>query len=220
MLLAVLPGCESDDAIPPDAGARYFPIGRGVYQIYTVEEVHYAGAASPLKLTYELLTEVVDSFPSAGGTYTYVIHRSKRVMNSEDWQLLDTWSVRRDGNSIILSEGNTAYVKLRFPLKEGNTWNGNAFNSLGEDQYTLRHVRQPFQANDFSFSSTVTVEQEFNEDRIVFRDERKEVYAEDVGLVYREIVQLDYCTDDACLGQQKVDEGIEMKMTIIGYGKK
>src|SRR5690606_38102188 len=136
------------------------------------------------------------------------------------WALLDTWSVRRDGHAIIISEGATPYVKLQLPVREGTEWNGNAFNSLGPDTYSLKAVREPLALNGTTFENTVTIEQERNEDRIVFWDERTEIYAENVGMVSREIIQLNYCTADACLGQQKVDEGVEMEMAIIDYGRK
>jgi hypothetical protein len=69
------------------------------------------------------------------------------------------------------------------------------------------------------FDNTFTVEQEQNEDFFVFNDERREVYARDIGLVYKKVVQLGYCTDDHCLGQQKIDHGFEMKLVIKQYGK-
>jgi hypothetical protein len=50
-------------------------------------------------------------------------------------------------------------------------------------------------------------------------DERRNVYALNVGLVYREIIQLNYCTDDTCLGQQIIEDGMEMKVAIKQYGK-
>ena len=73
--------------------------------------------------------------------------------------------------------------------------------------------------NGMTFDNTITVEQEDNEDAIVFRDERKEVYALHLGLVYKELIQLNYCTDDVCLGQQRIDQGIEIRMVIKDYGK-
>ena len=110
-------------------------------------------------------------------------------------------------------------MKIRFPLKNENTWNGNVFNSIGEDEYILRDIDQPLELNGNSFANTITVEQEYNDDDIVFRDERKEIYGRDAGLVYKEIIQLHYCTDNSCLGQQQIDHGIEMKMVIREYGK-
>ena len=212
-------GCSGDENLIPDTGTAYFPLKKGMYHIYSVEETRYASESEPEVSTYELMTEVVDSFPAAQGTYNYVIHRMRRSTTRDPWQPLDTWAARKEKSEVIVSEGNTPFVKVKFPLGKDTRWNGNAFNTLGEDEYQFLDIHQPMQLNGIDFEKTVTVEQERNEDIIVFRDERREVYALEVGLVYKEVIQLNYCTDDPCLGQQKIDHGIEMKMAIRQYGK-
>lgn len=217
--MALVAGCEAEESTSLDTGSAYFPFKKGVYQVYSVNEIRYSAIAEPETLAYELMTEVVDSFPSPQGQYTYVIHRSRRSTETDPWEALDTWSARKDNSEAIVSEGNTAFVKVIFPIRSGTRWNGNAFNTLENDEYELKDIDQPFEVNGMTFEKTLTVEQERNEDFIVFRDERQEVYALDVGLVYKVITQLNYCTDDNCRGQQKIDSGIEMKLVIKQYGK-
>lgn len=220
MFLTLLIACEGEERLILNTGSAYFPVQKGIFQVYSVEEVRYNASEAPMTLAYELMAQVVDSFPSGKNQYTYVIHRSTRESDEHLWEALDTWSVRKNGSDIIVSEGNTAYVKIKSPLTVENVWDGNAFNSFGADQYVLKEIDKPLELNGISFSKTLTVEQEYNDDPIVFRDERKEIYARDAGLVYKEIVQLYYCTDDSCLGQQKIDHGIETKMVILEYGKR
>lgn len=212
-------GCEAEDGLPVNAADAYFPLQIGVFQVYQVNEITYSASEAPLESNYELMAEVTDSFPSQNGL-TYVIHRSTRQRQTDAWQSLDTWSVKKDQREIIVAEGNTAYVKMKFPLHEDNTWDGNMFNSLGRDDYAWKDIAEPAVFNGMTFEKTLTVEQEDNDDPIVFRDERKEVYAMDIGLVYKRIVQLSYCTADACLGQQKIDHGQEVTMVIRDYGKR
>jgi len=202
-----------------DSDSAYFPLQKGIYHVYTVHEIRYHSAGEPVVLNYELMSEVVDSFPSANGQYTYVIHRYRRAEESGLWEPLDTWSARVDQKEVIVSEGNTPFVKIMFPVNTSTRWDGNALNAIGSDTYTFIDIHQPLEIGGMNFEKTVTVEQERNEDVIVFWDERVEVYALEVGLVYKEITQLNYCTDDACLGQQKIDEGIKMKVAIKEYGK-
>ncbi|HEX8037884.1 MAG TPA: hypothetical protein VF490_01980 [Chryseosolibacter sp.] len=217
-LLALLWGCEAEKPRPLASGTEYFPLAKGQYQIYSVQEVHYLSGSEPRTLNYELMTVVADSFPSPDGQYIYVIHRSTRENDSMAWQALDTWSVRKEDSRVTVSEGNTPFVKMIFPVREGTRWDGNTFNTLGNDEYVLTSAGRPLEVNGMTFEKTATVEQERNGDLIVFRDERSEVYAFEVGLVKKEIIQFHYCTDDACLGQQVIDEGIEMKMEIKEYG--
>lgn len=214
---ALLAGCHSDDGVVRDTGAGYFPLKKGLYQIYSVQETRYSGAQEE-NLNYELLTAVVDSFPSVDGQYTYVIHRSRRTAETDAWTLAETWSARKAHSEVIVSEGSTPFVKIKFPVSENTRWNGNAFNTLGVDEYAIHAIGAPREFNGMIFDQTIEVDQEHNEDFIVFRDERTEVYALGVGLVYKETLQLNYCTEDACLGQQKITEGITMKMAIKEYG--
>jgi len=217
--LVVVASCEGDDEPSKDSRADYLPLQTGAFQIYSVEETLHSIGSDPLTLHYEIRTQVVDSFPSGNSQYTYVVHRSRRDSGSDQWQPLDTWSARQEDNQWVVTESNVPYVKIKYPLTLQNAWNGNVFNSRGFDEYAYTDIGKKMEFNGIPFESTLTVEQEMNDDVIVFRDERKEIYALRVGLVYKEIVQLNYCTADACLGQQKVDHGVEMKMTISAYGK-
>lgn len=217
--LALAAACEGEEGPTGDPGSAYFPLQKGLYHIYSVHEIHHSSGAEPLVLNYQLKTAVVDSFASASGQYTYVLHRYHRLDDGGVWEPLDTWSLRKDHREVIVSEGNTPFVKIRFPVTGSMRWNGNALNTMAEDEYAFTDLHEPWQVEGMNFEKTVTVEQERNEDLIVFRDERREVYAREVGLVYKEIIQLHYCTDDACLGQQKIDEGIEMTVSIKEYGR-
>ena len=217
IIFVLLAACEASDVSRIPDASHYFPLAKGVYQIYDVQSREYFSTGME-ELTYEMKAEVTDSFPS-GNTYTYIIHRSTRSSSDEPWAPLDTWSVRRHHPEIIVTEGNTPFVKMKSPYVADMAWDGNAYNNLGKDEYLLHEVDIPRELNGMSFGKTLSVEQEWNDDPIVYRDERQEIYARGVGLIYKRTVQLHYCTHDACLGQQKVEEGTEMTMVIKEYGK-
>lgn len=219
LISMLLAACQGSEILPVADTSDYFPLQKGLYQIYEVHEKRYYPAAAVQESTYELKTEVTDSFPSANGIFTYIIHRSTRFLPSDAWQPVDTWSVRRHESEVVVTEGNTPYVKIRLPYLIANTWDGNAYNTLGADEYMFNEVDVARDFDGISFNRTVLVEQEYNDDPIVFRDEREEIYAAEAGLVYKKLIQLRYCTDDACLGQQKIEEGTEMTMVIREYGK-
>jgi len=212
-------GCSGEEALIPDTGESFFPLEKGIYHIYTVHEVRYAASAGQEILNYEIRTEVVDSFPSTGGGYTFVIHRSRRPSAPDPWEALDTWSVKKDERNVIVAEGNTSFLKLKFPVRAGTRWNGNTYNALGDDAYEFKDIGELMEFNGMSFDKTMAVEQERNDDFIVFNDLRREIYARNVGLIYKEIVQLNYCTDDNCIGQQNISQGVELRMVIKEYGK-
>ncbi len=212
-------GCGGGDETPEKvySPAELFPLTKGQYQIYDVVEVQYSEMSDPDTSRYELLTEVVDSFPNNGNTYTYIIYRSKRESENDPWQFIETWSVRADDNEVIAYEGNVPFLKIG-SSKEGSTWNGNAYNNLGEDQYEVLSSPSTLDVNGITFEDPVTIEQEMNDDPIVFTDLRTEVYASGVGLIYKETTQWYYCVQSSCNNQNIIIDGVYLKQSIKSYG--
>ncbi|HEY0743082.1 MAG TPA: hypothetical protein VGD40_16555 [Chryseosolibacter sp.] len=217
MLLAV--GCGEDEFTPTDRGTDFYPLQVGSIWTYAVEETVYSEVAAPQNRSYQLRLTVSDSIKNAAGTYTYVVLRTKKNEGESIWTSLDTWSVRKDDREVIVTEGNTAFKKLMFPVREQLTWNGNEYNTLGEDEYVFHTVDLTEPINGMTFDHTIRVEQENNGDFIVFLDERDEVYAKGVGLVKRSLRQLNYCSTEDCIGQQKIKSGRVYAQVLLSYEK-
>jgi hypothetical protein len=210
--------CSTDEAVPAASVKDYFPLKIGASHIYSVEETVTQQISGESKSAYELKTVVSDSIPESDGEFTYVIQRYRRNDTQSPWTNLSTWSARVSRFQAIVSEENTGYLKIEAPMVEGKEWNGNLPNILDEDKYSLIEVGKSYSTSSTnSFPSTITVLQNDNKDLIVFQDKRSEIYAQGVGLVYREILQLEYCTDPTCLGQQKVKKGLAYKQTLKEY---
>jgi hypothetical protein len=212
--------CGDDESAPDNADSieDLVPLKKGQYQIYDVFEVQFSEIADPDTSRYELKTEVIDSFPNNSGSFTYVIHRSRRNEENQEWQFVDTWSIRIDDGQAIVSEGNVPFVKLIAPSNVGTSWDGNAYNNEGEDEYTIISSAESIEINGMSFLEPVTVEQEFNDDPIVYTDLRSEVYVKGVGMVYKETTQLYYCVDESCNNQNIIIDGMVLKQSIKSYG--
>jgi hypothetical protein len=223
LILAAVTGmmvvaCDSsDDDKKRSIGEAYFPLKTGSYQVYDVNEIIYT-LGVPETLQYQLKVAIVDKFLNTEGDSTFVIHRSKRNTDIDPWVYTTTWSVRNSNLEIVQNEENISYIKLKFPVNAGATWNGNAYNTLEEDEYILESVNTTEAFNDQSFTDCLTVNQSDNDDYIVFLDQRKEVYAKDIGLVHKTTTQLSFCTKDNCLGQQQVESGTIYQQTIRAYG--
>lgn len=219
LLIGIILVCCTDERYsPPDDGADFYPLQVGNFHIYRVAERNFS-QGSETQREYQLKTEVVDSFPSSESEFTFVINRFTRSEDSDPWHILDTWSVRKTRNRLIMTEGNLQVVTFRFPPKKGLSWDGNEFNSLPADEFEISDLQSSFQQQGMTFGETASVTQENNDDRIVFYDLREERYASGVGLIYRKIHQLEYCTLDPCLGQQQVESGIEYVQELIAYGR-
>ena len=209
--------CSSDPEPENQDDAEYMPLKNGTFQIYTVDSTWYTPIDGEQTIHYELMTEVVDSFLNAEELYTKVIYRYKRDDASNPWKYHDTWSARVNDLRAVVSEGNTEFVKFVLPVSEGKTWDGNMFNSLGEDEYEMVNTRQPFTVDGLMFEDCIEVDQNNDDDPIVRTDIRKEVYARDVGLVLREVTILNFCTA-GCTTFGEIETGVIYSQRIKEHG--
>ena len=211
--------CSVDKIRPVEQyGTEYFPLKTGSFRIYQVDQTtHELGI--PSTTNYQLKESVVDSFLNQTGGYTYAIHREIWDNEQQTWNLSDSWSARISDTEAVLAEGNTHYLKLIFPFGSNKTWDGNAYNTMVEEIYEADSIGLIFSVAEQNIDNTVTIIQNDNLDKIVETDYRIEKYAPEIGLIYKEIINLEYCTsDDSCLGQQIIESGLIYKQSIIAFG--
>ncbi len=222
LVFIVAAGCTNSDIVTI-ADQSYFPLRVGNYQIYDVNETDIlqltCGDGGQTVKNYQLKVLIFDSVKNSAGGYTYDAHRYTRTDSTQAWADLDTWTMRVTSSQVIVNESNVIYVNLIFPLRNNEKWRVNQYNDLKADSLdSLASLGQPYTlTNGKQFKTTLTVVQS-NEQNLVYEDKRFEVYASTVGLIYKEITQLNYFTDQ-CFGQQKIMNGIIYKQTLKSYGR-
>lgn len=225
---SVLFACEENEPVQPDMGYEYFPLKVGAYLLYDVSETSILNNQETT-INYELRSTVTDSVKSETGTVTYFITREKRTSATESWQPFETWSAQLSGNKLIQNESNVTFVKLTFPPSLNLKWDGNEFNNLPDNgnlfndskstQYVISDISNSFSLpNGLLATEVITVTQNSFNDKFIGRDERTEVYSRNLGLVYREVIQLTYCTASDCYGQQKVSNGVIISQSLKSHG--
>lgn len=217
--LIVASGCGDDEPVKQTNGVEYFPLRTGSYQIYTVDQTTYSEVNPTEEISYELKVEVIDSFPNTDDSFTYAIHRSTRISASDPWQYQETWSARVNVQHIVLTEGNLAYIRIALPVGKNKEWNGNALNVLVDDFYKIESVGGSYELTDELDFDDVLVVNQHDETNELVKDEREEVYAKNIGLIFKKSIALNYCDEVPCFGQQIIKDGVEYVQVLKEYGQ-
>ena len=214
----LLSSCQyaTNEPIKPDFD--YFPLETGHYVIYDVQEQQYALNAAPIQRTYQLKEVVGAPYADVTGQTAYRLMRYRRTIESQPWQADSVWSARIVNNEAIRTENGRDFVQLLFPVRNLLTWNGNRRNALGLEAYTARNVGQAYRVQDKQFDETVTIFGQADS-TLISQTKRMDVYARQVGLIYKERLNLQFCTSSpTCIGHYQIDYGTQQVYRIRTYG--
>lgn len=220
--VANLVGACKKKEVTPDLGYGYFPGKRGHYTIYQVDSVFYNNFTFTIDSFSFQLKEVMESeiFDNTGRK-TRRIERYIRKTEADPWTIKDVWTANLTNIHAEKTEENVKFVKLAFPVKLATTWNGNLYNTLGEQEYKYENVHQSFSLNGLSFDSTVTVVQ-MNDSSLVHKKYAIEIFAKNVGLVYKKFVDIKDEDSDIDFSKpfiQRVDVGYDYSYKLLEYGE-
>jgi len=209
---------ETKELDPNDLGTNYYPLKVGEYRIYQVEGVRYFTYEDSVVFSYQLKETVMDTFSNLESSISFKILRQKRSNINESWVIDSLWTARKDQRTAVSVENNVHLVKLSFPVEENKTWDTNSLNDYTEDEFEMVDVRKPFSNDYVSYDNAVTVIQEDIPDVIVNTVSKKEVYGDNVGLVYKENIILTYRQDEF-MGLEIIENGIRYYQYLVEYGE-
>jgi hypothetical protein len=186
--------CKDEEPQPQSTPSgmhySYAPTNIGheaVYEVTSITKDEFTGNEDTLQ--YELKEVIESVFTDIAGRQTQRLERYTRNSPSDPWVISDVWTSNLLPDRLERNEENTPYVKLRFPINEGGTWNGNLLNGLTAQDYTYGNINTPLLLNGISFDSTLTVTQIDSED-LLEKNYAVERYATGAGLVYRESIYI------------------------------
>lgn len=201
---------------PPQDGGKFFYPNIGQSVVYDVEDTQYELTGKFTVKTYQLKESIASIFKDLEGKEALRIERYRRENDSQKWTIDSVFIAKKEIDKALKTENNVTYVKIIFPIKEGVKWNGNAYNSLGNDIYELKKANQSFQTNGQKFDNTFSVIQQ-NDSTLVDLKRRIEVYAENIGMIYQEKTNVLYCNSGDCLGKGKIDFGTKHILKFRNY---
>lgn len=217
LLLVVMAGfmasCDrnKEEVDPALMGYDYYPLEVGDYRIYKVTDIRFQHNVGDTT-RYQLMERVDTTFFDQTNALNYKIIRSVRPNENSFWVEDSVFVVSKTKTMLTLTKDNTKHVKLVFPVKEGKSWLGDAYNKntavsytpvgsrrseyyLSKESYTYLSPGEPITINGTAYPNSVIVVQGTPTESWIGFDDRKEVYVKDVGMVYRQYVRVIYCND-------------------------
>jgi hypothetical protein len=220
--LALFTSCKNHDATQEDLGYSYFPINDGDYSIFSVVDTIFNGINNGVVVdssaSYFLKEEIHEPITVADETRYQVYRYYSSDVNTWNDYPDSVWTEFNTNGKIVRIENNMRFVKLIFPLVVGKTWNGNIANTNPQlaQTYTMINVFRPFSYDSQSFPKTVTVVQ-YNDSSAIGSHYSGEVYANEIGLVYKEIKRYEH--QDNSNITPLVSGGRHYIQKLLSYGK-
>lgn len=235
VLTALLFGaCNKKDIFPTVKLENIMQLQVGKYIIYKLDSMNYVNFNRTLAITKYQAKDIVDAAitDNLGRPSWRVIRylRDSASTSEADWKQNITYMITVLSNSVQVVEENQRYIKLVQPLREGFTWRGNAYInpesfdasfSIDDWDYTYANVYSPFVFDDArTIDSTITVNQReevlgdtSNPAGYSVQNFSKEVYGNNIGLIYKELFHSEYQPGDGSLTESYYfGYGIRLRM--------
>ncbi len=190
---------------------EYFPLETGRSITYRLDSTVPARfGADTLVRSYEVKYLVDQKIKDGENRDAYRIYRQLRPLNSTaPFNTDHTFTATPVGEQQMLwMENNLRFSKLYFPIREGFSWKGNSYISSGSENleyydgwdYVYENVGAAITLNGKTFNNTITVHHideisppgPFNPEIIKIIKYSKEIYAKDVGMIYRNTAILEW----------------------------
>jgi hypothetical protein len=227
IVLFTLVSCAKKEAPKPVElhGPEYYPLREGRFNVFECDSTVYTEIPrDTLRYRYQIKEVLGAQFTDDGGHQAWRLERfirwfdPKKSYDSIGWTIKDVWQLNADNRSVQIAEENVRFTKLSFPVSQGSTWNGNAANNRGDEQYTYEYVDQSESLGNESFARVLkVVQRDFR--TLISYEYGSEKYAADIGLIYRNYIGL--YSNNIVPGQaveQRIENGVMFTQTLIAHG--
>ncbi len=232
--ISTLFGCKKQtDTLPLSSAASYLPLQTGKRFIYRLDSTVYLsfGSASRV-ISYLAKDSIVSTFADNTGRTSYTVYRyTTDTLQQSPWQYKSAYYITPTAHSAeVVDDNNFRFIKLAEPITEGYTWKGNSYLDTRSDasavqylynwEYVYQNVGMPYQLLDATFENTITVlqqdntfpEGDFDPQFYQQRNYSVEVYAKDIGLIYKDFLHWTWQTDPPPAHYEDGSYGIRLSL--------
>ncbi len=203
---------------------RYYPVNKGNTKIYQVQEIIIDKPSGVTDTINFQQKEVINGeITDINGNRWQKTEVYKRSTDGLSWKFDHVYTIMRSTYEAQWLEDNIKRVKLIFPLKLYNSWDGNRYNqedTLKIHRYIVTKLHEPYTIGDLFFDSTLHVSQKADSS-LIHKDIAFEKYAAGIGLILKKEIYLvsdepDF--DPTVPIEQRITTAYIYTRTIISYG--
>jgi hypothetical protein len=212
--------CKKSNNSTVDATLNYFPLTLGKSVTYAVDSIYYFGSScTQYEVKSYMKYSITDTFTDNLGRVSYIMDIFSATFSEGFFKqtgvilitpaptpLATTSSTPT--TSLLYTQDGTQYVKLIFPIVPGFTWTGNQYANIQDTpysylanwNYSYQNYNLSYNTDYINFEHTVTViednesvnTQPYDSLTSGYLTYAKEVYAYNVGMVYKEWTHYTY----------------------------
>lgn len=203
--LALLISCtEATEELDLNFGYEFYPLEVGRSWEYEVDSIVLSRQGTEVNTVRLFYREaIIEARPGNAGDTLFIVEHYERYSDTAAWEFKKVLSLARSANHAYRTEDNLRFLKLIFPIREGDRWDGHQFfdptvrlevggelmpifENWGEYQYTS------------ALDNEITIAQaEFNDSIRQYR-KAQERYEAGKGLVYRRVEVFDTDCERCC----------------------
>jgi hypothetical protein len=210
LILIINLSCDPVEYSEVKSYQDYFPIEIQKEKNFLVTNIIHNSFGKDTS-SYYLKEIITESFIDLEGDTAYRIQRYWRTDTTQTYEIKDVWVVKKSENSVQQLEENIRFTKLIFPINKNSFWNGNAFNNLGYQEYSVQSIHTDFNLNNLTFDSCVSINQNYKSNLLEYENSQ-EIYSLGLGLVYKEVIVIQINNgnlNDITQGNEYIQELIE-----------
>lgn len=226
--------CKKTESNIVDLGKDYFPVEIGFWQEYQVDSITFSDFTNPVSVdtfSYQIKEMIESSFLDLNLEENFRIEQFKKT-DSTSYGIENIFSLKPTVTNMQKVEHDLRFVKMVFPVVENKSWNGNIYVNVENEptldflntekyawEYVYTNVNETLKIGNFTFDSCVTVIQ-IDEENLFEKKYSKEIYAKNVGLVYKELIILEtQAPPSSASFVERAENGFILKYTILDYKK-
>jgi hypothetical protein len=215
-------------------GRNYVVVEEGKNWTYQYDTIAYSGTERDTFSGF-LKYEIGSPFLNNAGDTSYNFFVYWKRSDTTSFVLSRVETIRFEKDRYVVSQDGLNFIKLAFPLIEGNTWLGHSLFDTSVDitefvgnevvttidkdfdwKYRITDKDIPLTVGDFEFEKTLIVNQVFDTTRVSERIVN-EIFAENIGLVSKNMIILNRPNGSSLPIKEDADIGYLMELTLIEY---